>query len=32
VAEKMYQQAPQQGQPTGNPGDNVVDADYETVD
>ena len=32
VAEKMYQQAPQQGQPAGNPGDNVVDADYETVD
>ena len=33
VSEKLYQQAnPQQGQPNGNPGDNVVDADYETVD
>ena len=36
VSEKLYQQAnPQGGQPNygGNPGDdNVVDADYETVD
>ena len=33
VSEKLYQQAgPQQGQEAGNPGDNVVDADYETVD
>ncbi len=33
VSEKLYQQAnPQQGAPNGNPGDNVVDADYETVD
>jgi molecular chaperone DnaK len=33
VSEKLYQQAnPQQGAPNAGPGDNVVDADYETVD
>ena len=33
VSEKLYQQANPQGQPGAQPGDdNVVDADYETVD
>ena len=37
IAEKLYQQNPQGGQPGGQPGgapggDGVVDADYETVD
>ena len=33
VSEKLYQQTGAQGQPQGgNPGDDVVDADYETVD
>ena len=35
VSEKLYQQPGAQGQPQqpqGNPGDDVVDADYESVD
>ena len=33
VSEKLYQQTGTQGQqPQGNPGDDVVDADYESVD
>ncbi len=32
VSEKLYQQANPQGQPGAQPGDDVVDADYETVD
>ena len=35
VSEKLYQQTGAQGaqgQPQGNPGDDVVDADYESVD
>ena len=34
VSEKLYQQTGAQGQQPngGNPGDDVVDADYETVD
>ncbi len=31
-SEKLYQQANPQGQPGAQPGDDVVDADYETVD